>query len=159
MNFFKKNYLNFLLVICLIVLFIAFYIEYVLGHLPCNLCLIERIPYMVTILIILFTFKFKDYKKKIYLLVCFLFFISTLISLYHLGIEQEIFSESLFCNSNDQGRSLSKEEILKQLKELPISCKNVTFQIFGLSLTTYNIVISLLLTTILIKIYFGYEKS
>ena len=159
MNFFKKNYLNFLLVICLIVLFIAFYIEYVLGHLPCNLCLIERIPYMVTILIILFTFKFKDYKKKIYLLIFFLFFISTLISLYHLGIEQEIFSESLFCNSNDQGRSLSKEEILKQLKELPISCKNVTFKLFDLSLTTYNILLSLIIFLTSIKMYQNYGKN
>ena len=54
---------------------------------------------------------------------------------------------------------MSKEELLNQLSEKTISCKDVTFRIFGLSLTSINIVISLLLIITLTKIYFNYEKN
>ena len=54
---------------------------------------------------------------------------------------------------------LGKEAILKQLQEQKVSCKDVTFKIFGLSLTTYNIVISILITINALKIYLNYGKS
>ena len=53
----------------------------------------------------------------------------------------------------------TKEEILKQLQEKRVSCKDVTFKIFGLSLTTLNIIISILTTIVLTKIYLSYEKN
>ena len=88
-----------------------------------------------------------------------LFLASTLLSLYHLGIEQGFIKESLVCDLKNSSKILSKEEILKQLQEKIVSCKDVTFKIFGLSLTTLNIIISLFITIIFYKNIFDYEKN
>ncbi|MDA7758591.1 disulfide bond formation protein B, partial [Candidatus Pelagibacter sp.] len=137
----------------------AFFIEYVLGHQPCNLCILERIPYLLAIIIILLNFKFSHYEKFFILLLSIIFLAGAIISLYHLGIEQGFVQESLVCDLKSGSNLLSKEEILKQLQEKNVSCKDVTFKIFGLSLTSYNILISLLITVSSGKIYFNYEKN
>ncbi len=136
----------------------AYFIEYVLGHQPCNLCLIERIPYVISIVLIIIYYKFQK-KKFIVLLLTLAFIFSFFISFYHFGIEQGFFEESTVCGIKDNTDILSKEELLMVLNEKSISCKDVTFRIFGLSLTSINIVISLIIIVILIKIYTTYEKK
>ena len=131
----------------------------ILGHQPCNLCILERIPYLLAIIIILLNFKFNHYEKFFILLLSIIFLAGAIISLYHLGIEQGFVQESLVCDLKSGSNLLSKEEILKQLQEKNVSCKDVTFKIFGLSLTSYNILISLLITVSAGKIYFNYEKN
>jgi disulfide bond formation protein DsbB len=76
-----------------------------------------------------------------------------------LGIEQGLIQESLVCDLKSGSDLLLKEEILKQLQEKSVNCKDVTFKIFGLSLTSYNILISLLITIGAGKIYFDYDKN
>jgi len=137
----------------------AFFIEYILGHQPCNLCIFERIPYLLAIIIILFNLKFNQFEKFFILLLVIVFLFGTILSLYHLGIEQGFIQESLVCDLKSGSNLLSKEEILKQLQEKDISCKDVTFKIFGLSLTSYNILISLLISISSGKVYFDYGKN
>ena len=145
--------------ISFIALVSAYFIEYILGHQPCNLCLYERIPYFLAILIVLINYKYNKLEKYIILSLAIIFLIATILSLYHLGIEQGFIQESLLCDLEKGANILDKDEILKQLQQKNISCKDVTFQIFGLSLTSYNIIISILLTITLIRFYFGYENS
>ena len=137
----------------------AFFIEHVLGHQPCNLCILERIPYLLAIIIILLNYKFIHFEKYFLLALTLIFLVATALSLYHLGIEQGFIKESLVCNLNNGSNLLSKEDILKQLQQKNVSCQDVTFKISGLSLTTYNILISLLISTSTAKIYFNYDKS
>ena len=155
----KNLLIKLIFLISVIALVSAFFIEYVLGHQPCNLCILERIPYLLAIIIILFNFKFSHYEKFFILLLSIIFLAGAIISLYHLGIEQGFVQESLVCDLKSGSNLLSKEEILKQLQEKNVSCKDVTFKIFGLSLTSYNILISLLITVSTGKIYFNYEKN
>ena len=158
-NFSKKNLLTGIFIISFIALVSAYFIEYVLSYQPCNLCLYERIPYFLAILIVLINYKYNKLEKYLILLLTIIFLIATVLSLYHLGIEQGFIQESLLCDLEKGANILEKDEILKQLQQKNISCKNVTFKIFGLSLTSYNIIINLVLTLYLIKIYFGYEKN
>ena len=158
-NLGKKNFLKITFLISLFALFSAYFIEYVLGHQPCNLCLIERIPYMVALIIIVVNYKFNNLEKYLILLLIFVFLAGTFISLYHLGIEQGFIKESLLCDLKNGSKILTKEELLQQLQEKMVSCKDVTFKIFGFSLTTLNLIISLLITIIFTKIYLGYEKN
>ena len=158
-NLKKKNFFQLIFLISLFALISAYFIEYILGYQPCDLCLIERIPYMGALIIILINFKFNYLEKYFLLLLIFIFFAGTLISLYHLGIEQGLITESLVCDIQNESVGLSKEEILKQLQQKNVSCKDVTFKIFGLSLTTFNVIISLLLTVVFTKIYLNYEKN
>ena len=155
----KNLLIKLIFLISIIALVSAFFIEYVLGHQPCNLCILERIPYLLAIIIILLNFKFSHYEKFFILLLSIIFLAGAIISLYHLGIEQGFIKESLVCDLKSGSNLLSKEEILKQLQEKNVSCKDVTFKIFGLSLTSYNILISLLITVSTGKIYFNYEKN
>ena len=155
----KKNLFTGIFLISFIALVSAYFIEYILGHQPCNLCLYERIPYFLAILITLINYKYNKLEKYLILLLAIIFLIATILSLYHLGIEQGFIQESMLCDLEKGANILDKDEILKQLQQKNISCKDVTFQIFGLSLTSYNIIISILLTITLIRFYFGYENS
>jgi disulfide bond formation protein DsbB len=158
-NLNKKKIFLLIFLISLFALISAYFIEYVLGHQPCNLCLIERIPYMGALIIIIINFKFNYLEKYLILLLIFVFLAGTLISLYHFGIEQGFITESLVCDLKNSSKILSKEEILQQLQQKMVSCKDVTFKIFGFSLTILNILISLLITIVLTKIYLCYEKN
>ena len=137
----------------------AYFIEYILGHQPCNLCLIERIPYAISIIIIVICLFTQKFEKITLIILSITFFAAALLSFYHFGIEQGFIKESLVCDLNNPGNELSREALLNQLKEMPISCKNVTFKIFGLSLATFNVFISIILSAITIKIFLNYEKN
>jgi len=159
LNLIQKNYTRIIVLVSFVALISAYFIEYILGHQPCNLCLMERIPYAMALVIIILNYKFNRLEKYFILLLSIVFLASTLLSLYHLGIEQGFIEESLVCDLQNSSKILSKEEILKQLQEKRVSCKDVTFKIFGLSLTTLNIIISILITIVLTKIYLSYEKN
>ena len=155
----KKLLIKIVFLVSILALTSAFFIEYILGHQPCNLCIFERIPYLLAIIIILLNFKFNQFEKFFILLLVIVFLFGAILSLYHLGIEQGFIQESLVCDLKSGSNLLSKEEILKQLQEKNVSCKDVTFKIFGLSLTSYNILISLLFSISVGKIYFNYDKN
>ncbi len=150
--------LRIIFVICLTSIISAYFIEFILGHKPCNLCLIERIPYWLAIILIILNFIFKTKEQFIIMLLILVFSFSSIISFYHFGIEQGFFEESTVCGTNSISNLLSKEEILKELQINNVSCKDVTFRIFGFSLTTFNIIISLSFVFILTKIMKNYEK-
>ena len=152
-------YLKIIFFISLISIISAYFIEYILGHQPCNLCLIERIPYGLSIILIISNYIFIKKEKFTILLLILVFTFSFIISFYHFGIEQGFFKESSVCGLKNASDIISKEELLKQLQVKIISCKDVTFKIFGLSLTTFNIIISCLITIVLIKMYFEYGKN
>jgi disulfide bond formation protein DsbB len=159
LNLFQKNLFKIIFFLSIFSLISAYFIEHVLGHQPCNLCLFERIPYLFAIILTLLSFKLKHFQKIFIILLIIVFFVATLLSLYHLGIEQGFIQESLVCNLQGDSTVLSKEEILKQLQQKTVNCKDVTFKIFGLSLTTFNVLISFLLTVLLSKMYLDYEKN
>ena len=153
-----NTYLRAIFLISLISIISAFFIEYVLGHKPCNLCLIERIPYVLSIILIIFNYISKKNEYFIILLLLLIFSFSLIMSFYHFGIEQGFFEESTVCGLKDASSIISKEEILKQLQAKTVSCKDVTFRIFGFSLTTFNIIISFILIVLLSNIFINYEK-
>ena len=158
-NLKDKAYLKIIFLFSLIALVSAYFIEYVLGHQPCNLCLIERIPYGISIILISLMFILKKSEKFFTLLLILTFIFSFAISFYHLGIEQGIFEESTVCGVKNFSENITKEDLVNQLNEKIVSCKDVTFRVFGLSLTTINIVISLLFIINLTKNYISYEKK
>jgi disulfide bond formation protein DsbB len=157
----KKN-----TVILIFILFIisaslvgAFFIQYHLGHLPCKLCIYERIPYILSIFLILEMLFLNTNRKNTLLLLSLIFIISSILAFYHFGIEQGLFSESFVCESNNFSEILTKEQILEQLKQNSISCKDVSFKILGLSLASINTIFSIILSVIFIKLFINYGKN
>ena len=154
----NKKFLFSILVFTSLVLVSAFIIEHQLGHVPCKLCLYERIPYFFSILLLLNIFFINRY-KKITLLISLVFVGSSILAFYHVGIERGFFNESIACAANNLAETLSKEQLLDQLKQNSISCKNVSFRIFGLSLAEINAIFSIILSAIFIKLFTSYGKN
>ena len=148
-----------ILLFSIFALIAAYFIQYILGHEPCNLCLIERIPYILTIIIISLSFIFKKYENFFLILLSLVFIMATIVSFYHFGIEQGFIKESLVCDLSNKNSILTTEELLKELTKKTISCKEVTFKILGLSLATINTVISLILSIIVTNKILNYEKN
>jgi len=158
----KQSNNIFLIVILAIIsltLISALIIQYWLGHEPCKLCLYERIPYFLSMLLIIKILFIKKYEKITFLILSLVFIGSAALAFYHFGIEQGFFSESLACTTGDLSKTLSKEELLQQLKQNNISCKDVSFRILGLSLAAINTIFSLALSVIFIRLFMNYEKN
>ena len=155
----NKTIFNLILLFSIFALIAAYFIQYVLKHQPCTLCLIERIPYIFSIIIISICLFTKKFEKVSLIILSLIFFSAMLIAFYHVGIEQGFIKETLVCDLNNESNNLSKEALLSQLKEMPVSCKDVTFRIFGLSLATFNIFITLILGVITMKLFLTYEKN
>ena len=156
----NKYILNGVLFFSIISLSIAYFIQYILGHEPCNLCLIERIPYLASVILISLIFIINKFEKITAIILLLFFLFGFVISFYHVGIEQGFFSESLVCDLKEFSNNLSKEDLLKQLENnTPVSCKDVTFRFLGLSLATINTVISVVLSAIMIKVIKNYEQN
>ena len=150
---------NLIFIFSVFVLGAAYFVQYILGHKPCNLCLIERIPYIFAIIIISLGLILKKFEKAIIVFLILIFLAATIISFYHFGIEQGFFKESLVCNLDSSIANLSKEDLLKDLQQPTVSCKDVDFRIFSLSLATINTIISLILSVITIKLFLNYGKN
>ena len=157
-NFNIKSYLKLIFLISFISIISAYFIEYILGFQPCNLCLIQRIPYALSIILLIIHSIFNKNEKFFIILLILIFIFSFAISFYHFGIEQGFFEESAVCLLKSDSNIISKEELLKQLSQKNISCKDVTFKIFGMSLTTFNMILSLIILIMLTNIFKNYEK-
>ena len=155
----KKIILKSLIFLSFLTLSFAYFVEFILGHEPCSLCKIERIPYIGSIILgslLLFT---NRWEKIILIMILLLFVFGSVISFYHIGIEQGIFSESFLCELGINNNIQNPNELLKTLEKTPISCKDVTFKIFGLSLATFNAVLSIVISYILFKLILKNEQN
>ena len=148
----KKFILNSLIAFSLIALSFAYFVEFVLGHEPCNLCKIERIPYIGSIILISFLIFTSKWEKIILSIILLLFIFGSVTSIYHVGIEQGIISESLLCELGLNNNIQNSDDLLKSLEKTPISCKDVTFRIFGLSLATFNAFLSIVISYIILNL-------
>tara|TARA_Y100000590_G_scaffold303961_1_gene342699 strand:+ start:3169 stop:3651 length:483 start_codon:yes stop_codon:yes gene_type:complete len=155
----NKKLLLTLLILISLILVTAYLIEYQLNYQPCKLCIYERVPYIFSIFLIIKIFFFKGYEKATLLVLSLIFFASSILAFYHFGIEQGFFNESFVCNTGSFSENLSKEQLLEQLKQNTVSCKDVTFKIFGLSLAAINMIFSLFLSVIFARLFFNYENN
>ena len=155
----NNTFLIVILAIISLMIISALIIQYWLGHEPCKLCLYERIPYFLSMLLIIKIIFIKKYEKITLLILFLVFMSSTVLAFYHFGIEQGFFKESLVCTSGNLSETLTKEEILKQLSQNTISCKDVNFRIFGFSLAAINTIFSISLSVIFIRLFINYEKN
>ena len=150
-NFFEiKKFYIIIFIISLLSLLIALYIEFFLGYSPCKLCIYQRIPYLLAIFLTFLGISYSSNLIWLYALLL-IFFSSFILSGYHVGIEQEIFEEFSGCTGNSLN-ILDKNELLTFLNSELNSCKNVDFQILGLSLATINFLLSFIIFILVAKV-------
>ena len=158
MNIFisKKKFYLFILFYSLFAILFALYVEHFLGYKACKLCLYQRIPYLIAIFI---SFLGYNYFKndKILILIIMIFTINFLISGYHYGIENGVFNEFSGCSNNSLSIT-NKSELLKSLNKNIPNCKDVTFELMGISLAGINFLLSLLIVIYSLRTLV-YEKN
>jgi disulfide bond formation protein DsbB len=153
------NYFIAILFVNILVILSALFIEFFLKVKPCILCIYQRYPYYIITFLSLIYFLKKDLKIILILLIILTSLASIILSTYHVGIETGLIEETTSCKTS-LNNNLSKDAILKQLESnLASSCKEVSFKLFGFSLASINIILSLILTTIYYKIYLWMKKN
>ncbi len=155
----NKKFLLIIFIFVSTILLSTFIIEYGLNHKPCKLCLYERIPYFLSILLIVKIFFIRGNEKIVLLILSLIFIASSILAFYHFGIEQGFFEESLACTTESSLNNLTKEELLKQLSQKTISCKDVSFKILGFSLAAINTIFSITLSVIFGRLFINYGKN
>ena len=146
----KKNFFLLLLFISAFTLISAIYIEFFLEQKPCELCIFQRYPYLFAILVSFFGYFYS--KTNFFLYIAILtFLISALLSGYHIGVEQDIFTGLASCSS-DNLNIIDKNKLLNSLEDISVSCKDSFFTILGMSLATVNLIISIIIIVFGLKI-------
>ena len=153
----RKKFYLIILFISLISIISALYIEYILQYEPCNLCIYQRLPYLAAIFISFIGYNYST-NDKILIIIIMIFAISTIISGYHFGIENNLIEEISSC-TNDSLDISNKSKLLESLsKSMPVDCKDATFKIFGFSLAAINTILSILIVIFSIRTL-TYEKN
>ena len=152
----RKLFLTLLIFKALIILS-AIYIEYILKVPACNLCLYQRIPYYLSILILFYIIFNKSTNIIPIISLAILMFVNIVLSIYHVGVEQQIISEPMLCRSNSNIQNV--DQLLENLKNNTfISCKDVNFTFLGFSLASINVLISSILAYFYVLIILNVEK-
>jgi disulfide bond formation protein DsbB len=143
----KNQILIILGLVNIAILLSAYFIQYILKIPPCAMCYYQRIPYyLATAVIFLALFKIVNFRTLFSILIL-LSFISISLGLYHVGIEQGFLSELNSCSNNIKVDDTAN--LLKELqKQSVVSCKDISFKIFGLSLAAINSITSVVLMLI-----------
>jgi disulfide bond formation protein DsbB len=142
----SKNKLYFLGLIGLatIAISFAFFVEYILGFEPCILCLYQRVPYYLLMLIGIGGLILPNAKYLIYLAML-VFGLSAILAGYHTGIERELFSPSNTCNPGFTiPADASAVEMREMLYNVPVAtCTRAAFKVLGISMTEWNLILNL----------------
>ena len=153
----RKNFYLIILIISMISIISALYIEYILQYEPCKLCIYQRLPYIAAIFISFIGFNYSS-NDKILIILIMIFTLSAIISGYHFGIENNLFDEISAC-VNDSLNISNKSKLLESLNQsMPVNCKDATFKILGVSLAAINTILSVLIVIFSIRTL-TYEKN
>ena len=153
----QQNLFLTLLIFKVLIILSAIYIEYILKVPACNLCLYQRIPYYLSILILFYIIFNKSTNIIPIISLAILMFVNIVLSIYHVGVEQQIISEPMLCRSNSNIQNV--DQLLENLKNNTfISCKDVNFTFLGFSLASINVLISSILAYFYVLIILNVKK-
>ncbi len=133
-----------MLTISIFVLLCTFFIEYVMELAPCPLCIYQRFPYLCIIKISVTGIITKKNSNYTFVFILMNLLASCLLSIYHSGIEREIFVSGSLCSSVVTiPKDISTEEIVKMFYSEPIvTCSAAPFRVLTLSMTEWNFLLN-----------------
>ena len=145
-QFIRKNSEYFLIIISFCILISTLLIEYVFDFPPCKLCIYQRIPYIL-IIILGITLIFLRKKKEFLFSFIVLQIVNFVIASFHSLVERGVVEYEMNCTST--GADIQTiEELRIFLEKVPITkCNEILFSIMGSSLANINLIVSILLIT------------
>lgn len=153
------KYFIYIFLINIFIILSALFIEYILNVKPCVLCIYERYPYYLILLLSALFFLKNNWKNQLMVLIILTSIVSFFLAGYHVGIENGLINELSSCKT-EVSKNMSKDILLKELQsKLAPSCKDVDFKLLGLSLASINMIMSLILTILYYKIFSWTKKN
>ena len=122
--------------------------EYVFGFAPCSLCLTQRYPHILVAVTSVWLIIFRTHNVFLYPVNTLVMALSIILESYHVGVEQSIFQGPQSCSSSNLSlvSKKSAEALLKEiLNTSVIRCNEVTWSFMGLSMPTWNLLLSIAL--------------
>ncbi|CAO6132251.1 DsbB Disulfide bond formation protein DsbB [Candidatus Pelagibacterales bacterium] len=153
------KYFIYIFVINLIVVSSALFIEYILKVKPCALCIYQRYPYYLILLLSALFFLKNNWKYSLMILMTLTSIVGFFLAGYHVGIEYGVIDELSSCKT-EISKNISKDILLKELQsKLAPSCKQVDFKLFGMSLALINMIMSLIFAILYYKMFSWIKKT
>ncbi len=147
----KKYYFLLIFTISTIIIVGAYVLEYFYNFPPCKLCIYQRIPYFLILLVCSTSF-FMEYRNIHFYAIFFLLFSSFLIASFHSLVERGLVKYDSGCSSSTNDFD-SIEDLRTHLESVALTkCDEIIFSVLGLSLANINSLISFSL--VLFNIYF-----
>ena len=157
MNNILDKYIAINITISVVILFIVYVLQYFFNMTPCDMCINERYPYFIVIILGTVSYSIKSNTKVVEiitnLIFAIIYFIGLIYSVYHVGIERKYWIGSSNCASKIN--ALDIESLSSQLMEMPIiKCDEPTFLFNFISIAELNtIAMGVLLIFSLIVLY------
>jgi len=149
----------YIFVINLFIIFSALFIEYILKVKPCALCIYQRYPYYLILLLSALFFLKNNWKYSLMILMTLTSIVGFFLAGYHVGIEYGVIDELSSCKT-EISKNISKDILLKELQsKLAPSCKQVDFKLFGISLASINMIMSLIFAILYYKMFSWIKKT
>ncbi len=134
----------------------AYILEFAFHYKPCIMCLYERVPYIIMIVmgmvyLTVITLRsqkaFATLKPVLASIMLCCIVASVALSVYHIGIEQGIIEATEKCNSaGELTSSISIEDLKNAFSRTKLSdCRKPEFVLLGISLVGYNLIFNLVL--------------
>jgi disulfide bond formation protein DsbB len=163
-NSFQKNPHKIILIICFFSAFLALstsYIsEYIFDYQPCILCLYQRKPFWIILIVssIIFFAKQRNF-LKIAILICGIGFLTNFaISFYHSGVELKWFDGPKNCSANNLENITNLEELTAKILETKaVKCDIPQFYFLFLTMANWNMIYNFFLIIIIINL--SYRKK
>ena len=153
------KYFIYIFVINLFVVSSALFIEYILKVKPCALCIYQRYPYYLILLLSALFFLKNNWKYSLMILMTLTSIVGFFLAGYHVGIEYGVIEELSSCKT-EISKNISKDILLKELQsKLAPSCKQVDFKLFGMSLALINMIMSLIFAILYYKMFSWIKKT
>ena len=130
-------------------LFGAYFLEFYLSLIPCDLCIKQRIVHVSILVLSLLIFPLYTFSKLKFIMLSILnlfWLVSFSLAFYHFGIEKKLWQGFSECNSN---LIFNKNTLDQLLSKSPIRCDETQFELLKISLAGWNGILSMSIFIIL----------
>ena len=127
----------------------AYFLEFYLSLIPCDLCIKQRIINVSILILSLLIFSMYTFSKLKFIMLSILnllWLVSSFLAFYHFGIEKKLWEGFSECSAN----IIFNENTLDQLlSKSPIRCDETQFELLNISLAGWNGILSIIIFIIL----------
>ena len=125
-----------------VVLVVVHIFEYGFGYLPCQLCMYQRLPWAIVIVLGLLAYFMPKYGKGLLYMSAIVLLFGTVLAVFHAGVEYGFWQGLESCGG--EYILSSGADLLSALDTQTVPrCDKASWTLFGISMAGYNALISL----------------